>query len=593
MGIQQIEYLTQQREKKSEEVKNLLKQLKNLNQISFFEWEIEEISLQLEGLIEKLNRDTINIAIVSEVSSGKSTFLNALIFGEPILESRLGETTAKIFKIKYGENFSINGKKYASLTKLKEEIHQENQVALTKIQQQQILKEQLSIITLPNKNLKKGIELYDTPGFATINQKSMLSIIKKAIAQSDATILLLDISQGIKESERLFIKTILHKINPNKRFIVLNKYDSVINEDDLLLKSAVQIEEEIQSVINSVSKTLSHLQKDQEQPITTYHLSAKKALVAKMTTDQKKLEESRFSYFEENFWQHILEAKEELFDDHTELFSLLKEESKSLLKDEKKRLLKKINETKEELLKLHIQEKRQSEILEKLSLLMELNQENSQEEKEKKPKESYMEEITELLNLNLEVELSHISWLDKLTFWQLKQQYQHLIESTIDHAQSYLERQIYAFIKQHLNPQKEEEKVELIKEINEYLKIDFSPKKYPKSEIRSITTHALYRIKQSTSWNRNMLLSLIQAPYGNQKLLYPDYWELKLAMDKLEEITGNFLVESEAEIQEYITTTKQAIDLLEKKFQQKSSLHEHIKNLTQGTKEIDAVLATV
>ncbi len=593
MRIRQIEQITKQREKKSEEVKSFLNHLSKIGDTSFFQWNIQEMKVELEGLIEKFNRDTINISIVSEVSSGKSTFLNALIFGEPILESRLGETTAKIFKIKYGENFSINGKVHSSLSALKREIHQENEIALEKIKQQQELKEQLSVVTLPNENLKKGIELYDTPGFATINEKSMLSIIKKAIIQSDATVLLLDISQGIKESERLFIKTILHKINPNKRFIVLNKYDSVVNEDDLILKSQVQIEEEIQAVIESVTSTLTRLQKEQESPIITYHLSAKKALVAKMTANQKKLEESRFSYFEKSFWQSILEAKGELFEDHIQLFSLLKQESKEGLINEKKRLLEKVDENREELHQLSIQEKNLAKILEKLSQLSKLNEISHQEKKHTKSQESYMEEITELLNLNLEVEISHISWLDKLAFWQLKKQYQLLVESTIDHAQSYLERQIYSFLNQSLDPQKDEEKRELIKTINHYLQINFSPKRYPKSEITAITTHALYRIKQATSWNYSMLFSLLQTSYGNQALLYPNYNELSLSMDRLQEISNNFLLENQREIQDYILNAEQQIELLEKKFQQKTSLNQNINLLSQCIEEIDVVLLSI
>ena len=64
--------------------------------------------LFLIGLFEKFDRNSINISVVAEVSSGKSTFLNALIFGKKVLDAKMGETTAKVFKISYGEDENLD-----------------------------------------------------------------------------------------------------------------------------------------------------------------------------------------------------------------------------------------------------------------------------------------------------------------------------------------------------------------------------------------------------------------------------------------------------------------------------------------------------
>ena len=595
MGIRQIESLAQKREKKREDVKQFLGYLNGVSSSSHLDWDIDEMRLELEGLVDKLSRDTINISIVSEVSSGKSTFLNALIFGEPILESCLGETTAKIFQIKYGKEFSINGKIQPSIDELKEEIHKENKNALEKIRQQQVSKDKFSVITLPNIHLKKGIELYDTPGFATINEKSMLNIIKKAIVQSDATILLLDISQGIKESERLFIKTILHKINPNKRFIVLNKYDTIFSEDDLLLKSQNEIEDEIQSVIGSVTSTLSTLQKDKEEPIVTYHLSAKKALVAKMTQNQEKLKESRFDYFEESFWEKIVIAKDQLFDDYVALFMELRNQSKEALGVERKRLLKKRAKIKNELYELKIQEKNIKKITNSLSTLSSLNgiTHTEIEKMLKSSQEKYVKEMVMMLNMNLESEISYISLWQKLVFWQLKNHYHSSIQMVANQAQSYLVNQIQTFVKEGSKMEDEQQKRELILRINHYFKMDVGLNEHPDFDTEAIITHTLYRIKHALPWNRSIFIALLKTPKGNQELLYPNYSAINSSIDILRQKIVTYLFQNQKDTDEYIADAYQKIEILEKRFEQKESLSQEIESISELIDEIDMALSSM
>ncbi|HIC78478.1 MAG TPA: hypothetical protein EYP02_04775, partial [Sulfurovum sp.] len=315
MGINQIEKLNQRRLKKRQEVEIFLNNLNTVSKDRAFHFDIKNIKLELTGLIDKFQRDTINISILSEVSSGKSTFLNALVFGESILESTIGETTAKIFNIRYGKKFSINGEEKESLLALKKQISIENHKNLESINNNENINNLQSIITLPNENLKRGIELYDTPGFATINESAILPLLKDTISKSDATILLLDISQGIKKSEYHFIENMIPRIQNNKRFIVLNKYDTLIDEENLILKSKEQIDSELKNLIHNIESKLQLLQKEPNKKIDTYHLSAKKALVSKIENDTVKFEESRFGLFEKDFWSRVITAKGEIFED--------------------------------------------------------------------------------------------------------------------------------------------------------------------------------------------------------------------------------------------------------------------------------------
>ena len=273
----------------------------------------KNLELFLDGLFEKFHSNTINISVVAEVSSGKSTFLNALIFGKKILDAKMGETTAKVFKISYGKN--------QNLEELKQEISKINSETKHNIDNDKILLEDIKIddyiieLKADNENLKKDIVLYDTPGFGTLNEKIMSKLIQEAINRSDAVILLLDISKGLKKGEAQFIQEALSYIKENKRFIVLNKFDASIDEDD----DPIEIQQQIDKVVQDTKKELITLSNNNIDTKTldnqTYYLSALKALSGKFKNDAKKLDESRFKIFEDSFWSRIIESKKETFND--------------------------------------------------------------------------------------------------------------------------------------------------------------------------------------------------------------------------------------------------------------------------------------
>ena len=267
----------------------------------------------LNGLFNKFSSNTINISVVAEVSSGKSTFLNALIFGKKVLDAKMGETTAKVFKISYGENINSNT--------LKERITNINLKAKNKISDENFLLEDIVIddyieeLIVDNENLKKGIVLYDTPGFGTLNEKVMSRLIKEAVNRSDAVVLLLDISKGLKKDEAKFIEEALSYIKENKRFIVLNKFDAAIdeNEDESEIKDQIdKVVIETKNELIKISPNINKKNLDEQ----TYYLSAIKALSGKLKNNSDILEFSRFSIFEESFWERIVMAKKEIFNEN-------------------------------------------------------------------------------------------------------------------------------------------------------------------------------------------------------------------------------------------------------------------------------------
>ena len=590
MGINQIEALNKKRFEKREEVKLFLNNLNNITRDRKLNFNIKELIWELLGLMDKFNRDTIKISIFSEVSSGKSTFLNTLVFNKPILESKIGETTAKIFHIKYGDTYSINGIEKENLIAIKEQIALENHQNLEKMKENQNLTATSSVITLPHENLKKGIELYDTPGFATIKEDKIITMLKEVVSKSDVAILLLDISQGIKESEHLFIRKILHNIQTNKRFIVLNKYDSILNEDDLAIKSKEEIEQEIAMLIEEIERTLQTLQEDATQKIKTFHLSAKKALVGKVTKDMHKLEESRFPLFEKVFWNRVIEAKDELFEENIQTFDRVQEQFKKIFKKEREILTKKRKMVE---LKLASSMDNQRKILtleRDITRLQELSNGSKKREENLTEQESILrEDILYMLRVNLASELSTITYFQKLRFWTLKKRYQKIILSVIEDARSYMIQNLNRFIS---NSTKERRELDAILwSINQNITHLLILPKYNKTiNVEEIMERIITKVENQISWNNAMLIALLKYNKSTKELktLEPSYLGLVQEISDIKRVKSNTIINEKAQIERYIEMVEHEIKKMQQSKEEQEKLEQEIKELTLFIEDIDA-----
>lgn len=590
MGINQIEVLNKKRFEKREEVKLFLNNLNTITRDRKLNFNIKELIWELLGLMDKFNRDTIKISIFSEVSSGKSTFLNTLVFNKPILESKIGETTAKIFHIKYGDKYSINGIEKENLIAIKEQIALENHQNLERMKENQNLTATSSVITLPHENLKKGIELYDTPGFATIKEDKIITMLKEVVSKSDVAILLLDISQGIKESEHLFIRKILHNIQTNKRFIVLNKYDSILNEDDLAIKSKEEIEQEIAMLIEEIEHTLQTLQEDATQKIKTFHLSAKKALVGKVTKDMNKLEESRFPLFEKLFWNRVIEAKDELLEENIQAFDRVQEQFKKIFKREREILTQKRKMVE---LKLASSMDNQRKILtleRDVTRLQELSNGSKKREENLTEQERILrEDILYMLSVNLASELSAITYFQKLRFWTLKKRYQKIILSVIEDARSYILQNLNRFIS---NSSKERRALDAILwSINQNIThLLVLPKHNKTINVEEIMDRIITKVENQISWNNAMLIALLKYNKSTKelKILEPSYLGLVQEISDIKRVKSNTISNEKAQIERYIEMVEHEINKMQQSKEEQEKLEQEIKELTLFIEDIDA-----
>lgn len=410
-------------------------------------------STDADGLIVQLQNPNISLSVVAEVAQGKSTFLNALVFKDQVLHSGAGAVTARLFKLDYDEEYTVtvDGKrsKFNSIDTLKDEVKRQNEKIRILIEKGNISSEKVFEVdvTLPHPALKEGITIYDTPGFGSLDEEIVYPLIHTAVAKSDAVVMLIDISQGLKRGENRFVKDVLRSIPAKKRFVVFNKLDAVINEDQKIIMSSEEIERQLKKVVDDTLKTLSNLADIPQSDIVFYTLSSSKALAGYVGGDRAKVEESKFAHFQEDFWQHVIEGKKEVFDDRIA-------KSKDLLLRCDKRVeqvAQGLDENIEQLKKLQealIKDRAEfsafsRQVIDSLSEEIRLF---TNDLSTIFNIDTMMDEIEELIENIIYDALEEIDWIDKLKIWNLKDKYIDTIQDALEDSEELIVSIVKAYV---------------------------------------------------------------------------------------------------------------------------------------------------
>ncbi len=162
-------------------------------------------------------KEAMRVAIVGQFSSGKSTFLNALL-SKNVLPTGITPVTSKVNFIRYGEDFKIK----INYSDGREEFQSiEN---IPKFVDQRQIVEEIEFLTLyVPLELLKVVEFVDTPGLNS-QSKSDTSVTKKVLKEVDGIIWLSLIDNAGKLSEAKILQEYLSRYK-NKCLCVLNQKD--------------------------------------------------------------------------------------------------------------------------------------------------------------------------------------------------------------------------------------------------------------------------------------------------------------------------------------------------------------------------------
>ncbi len=190
---------------------------------------------QLAAIKEKQSDKSLNISVIGEFASGKSTFINALM-GLDLLEADvLQGTTVAITIIEYGSDFEIeltnydgttNVELYNSVASLKE--------ALRDYTTNSSYAKTINYITVkvPSPILRNGFRIIDTPGTNSLELWHE-DITRRAIKDiSDVSIIVIDATKPMTQTLMSFMSDTL-KFSIKDCSFVLNKID-LLREDEVM-----------------------------------------------------------------------------------------------------------------------------------------------------------------------------------------------------------------------------------------------------------------------------------------------------------------------------------------------------------------------
>jgi len=279
--------------------------------------ETNDIDSEALNLIQKDIERDLKISVFAEMSNGKSTFLNALIFEEEFLHAGIGEVTFAVFTLSYGETpqLKIDGKEISVSNE--EDILEE----IKKINLENRENKSLSYVDIKINNKKlEGICIVDTPGFGSLNEENLEDAFIKIVANSDGVIFIFDIAKGAKAEDLKRQEKYLKNIEKDKQWIVFNKLDAVKEKDE----AKIQLAEDTLKALSMIPKEKKIHSYGELKEYKTYPLSSQKALEARLgigydrRNNQFKLsdneikedfDDSRFGYFEQDFLAQLPKEK--------------------------------------------------------------------------------------------------------------------------------------------------------------------------------------------------------------------------------------------------------------------------------------------
>jgi len=253
----------------------------------------EQIKESLNLLIDTLNEPPL-IAVIGQFSSGKSTFLNALL-GQDILPSGLTPVTAKAVRLKFAK---------MPLLSVKFINGSESLLVSSDLAELNKLGEQVSSMTLyaPSEILKE-INFIDTPGLNSLRDADTKET-KNTLKKVSGAIWLSLANNAAKASELESIKEIL-KVNDLKAICLINQKDKLNGG-------------ELESLLKHARQTYGELFED------IIAISSKQALLGITNNDKSLLEASNFN--------EALKAIKECFLDKSLKENFIKARAKKIVK---------------------------------------------------------------------------------------------------------------------------------------------------------------------------------------------------------------------------------------------------------------------
>ncbi len=244
---------------------------------------------KLKELRNDIQNDFYTVVVLGEFKRGKSTFVNALL-GTSLLPMDILPETATINAIMYRDTPTVQvvlqdgsiekGEPTAEYLKrfsARQDGNEAEKVRYIKI-------------GYPSELLKNRVILVDTPGVSDLDEQRC-DVTYEFIPKANAVIFLLDANSPLKKTEKDFIEERLLPQNISNILFLLNKYDSVDEEEDeeLIEETSARLSNAFQREIPvypvSARWALEGLEQSNEAMIDASQINNIRTELTKMMTD--------------------------------------------------------------------------------------------------------------------------------------------------------------------------------------------------------------------------------------------------------------------------------------------------------------------
>lgn len=259
-------------------------------------------------LQDNLVNNRFELVVIGEFSTGKSTFINAIV-GKKVLPSKAQPTTATVNYIVHASQhpeqkeeaviyFENGSQKSVPFSELEDYVSEMSK----KIKVVEEIKYVNIYIDSPY--LEDGVIIVDTPGMESLHVKHD-EITKKQIRRSNASIFLFDINRAGSRTEFEFISDVYGSID--RIFFVANRSDEVNLEEQTIAEVVESIEGKLQdNPYHKVSKDHAKV----------YPVSALKALNSRIPGNSQEdgqraewLRASEIVSFENRLWDYLTKGE--------------------------------------------------------------------------------------------------------------------------------------------------------------------------------------------------------------------------------------------------------------------------------------------
>ena len=197
-----------------------------------YDWEEatkHRLEKQVSAIVDKQNDNLLNISVIGEFSTGKSSFINALVGYELLAVNVIQGTTVAITIIEYSEQFSITltdflGKSLKIIFKSIDSLRQQLHIYTTDAAYAK--KIDYVTVTLPSDILKNGYRIIDTPGTNSLELWHEEVTCRAIRDLSDLSIVLTDSTRPMPATLMSFLDNTLGDAVKSCAFVA-NKIDQV------------------------------------------------------------------------------------------------------------------------------------------------------------------------------------------------------------------------------------------------------------------------------------------------------------------------------------------------------------------------------